>query len=147
MKLEACAAYERTSEKNEFVSVTVTPGHRFLAADGSFRAIGDILDDDSRIVLADGSIIAVTAERFVYSSQSAGLYEEAQVLTYPVVGATVRAPLVKSGWKTYNFEVEELHTYVAGGVRVHNDSKSTLAVAATEFTDLFKRPFTGSQED
>lgn len=26
------------------------------------------------------------------------------------------------GWKTYNFEVEEYHTYIAGGMRVHNTS-------------------------
>ncbi|MEP5758397.1 MAG: hypothetical protein ABJ327_03600, partial [Litoreibacter sp.] len=28
----------------------------------------------------------------------------------------------KDGWKTYNFEVEEHHTYVAEGIRVHNMS-------------------------
>ena len=28
----------------------------------------------------------------------------------------------KPGWKTYNFEVAVHHTYVAGGIRVHNDS-------------------------
>ncbi|MEO0636539.1 MAG: hypothetical protein AAFY73_07815, partial [Pseudomonadota bacterium] len=26
------------------------------------------------------------------------------------------------GWKTYNFEVEKYHTYIAGGMRVHNTS-------------------------
>ena len=29
-------------------------------------------------------------------------------------------PEVRKGWKSYNFEVEELHTNIAGGVWVHN---------------------------
>jgi len=37
-------------------------------------------------------------------------------------GALAMAPRERQGWITYNFEVEGLHTYVADGVRVHNDS-------------------------
>ena len=37
-------------------------------------------------------------------------------------GALALAPAIP-GWQTYNFEVEGLHTYVAGGVGgLHNDS-------------------------
>ena len=32
-------------------------------------------------------------------------------------------------WRTHNFEVEEHHTYVAGGVRVHNDSQDYINLA------------------
>ena len=32
-------------------------------------------------------------------------------------------PEWKKGWKTYNFEVEKYHTYIAGGIRVHNESE------------------------
>ncbi|MEM8837214.1 MAG: M10 family metallopeptidase C-terminal domain-containing protein [Pseudomonadota bacterium] len=33
---------------------------------------------------------------------------------------------VRSGWRTYNFEVERYHTYIAGGIRVHNDSAALI---------------------
>ncbi len=46
------------------------------------------------------------------------------ITDYGLEGTTALKPSVKSGWKTYNFEVEDLHTYVANGVRVHNDSVS-----------------------
>ncbi|WEJ80124.1 calcium-binding protein (plasmid) [Paracoccus versutus] len=35
----------------------------------------------------------------------------------------------RGAWRSYNFEVEDLHTYVAGGVRVHNDSQATIDLA------------------
>ena len=105
--------------------MTVTPGHHFLAADGGFRRIDEILADDGRIVLADGTVVAVSAERIVYNAETAHLYEEAEIAEQASAGATALAPRVKKGWKTYNFEVEGLHTYIAGGVRVHNDSLTT----------------------
>jgi hypothetical protein len=56
---------------------------------------------------------------------------------------------MREGWRTYNFEVEGLHTYVAGGVRVHNSSSSTptLVMEADLFETLYGTPFTGSQAD
>ena len=39
-----------------------------------------------------------------------------------MVGNTVFQEEVQEGWRTYNFEVAEHHTYVAGGTRVHNRS-------------------------
>lgn len=50
----------------------------------------------------------------------AGAADEA---SYPTVGNLALKPATEDGWQTYNFEVEELHTYVAGGIRVHNDSQ------------------------
>ena len=42
----------------------------------------------------------------------------------------VLAPRGPGGlWRTHNFEVEEHHTYVAGGVRVHNDSQDYINLA------------------
>ncbi|MCA3775555.1 MAG: hypothetical protein IN818_11315, partial [Cutibacterium sp.] len=35
-------------------------------------------------------------------------------------GATALAPYRQDGWCTYNFEVRDLHTYVANDLRVHN---------------------------
>jgi hypothetical protein len=57
------------------------------------------------------------------------------------------APRIEQGWKTYNFEVEDLHTYVAGGVRVHNDSDPAFAIDANAFQQQFGHTFTGSLED
>jgi hypothetical protein len=45
-------------------------------------------------------------------------------------GGAALKPEVRRGWRTYNFEVERLHTYVAGGVRVHNRSENLEAYAA-----------------
>src|SRR5262245_18567852 len=104
------------------VELTVTPGHSFLATDGSFQRIDQILADDSRIVLANGTITAVAAERIVDSAETASLYQEAEAVEYASIGGSALQPATRKGWKTYNFEVERLHTYIAGGVRVHNDS-------------------------
>src|SRR5215475_14065907 len=110
------------SESRRFSTLTVTPGHYFLNANGAFRRIDQILAGDRHVVLADGSAIAVQAERIVYSRETAHLYERARIFQFESEGANAVAPQLSEGWKTYNFEVEELHTYIAGGVRVHNDS-------------------------
>ncbi|MDO5705933.1 MAG: hypothetical protein Q4G49_12815 [Paracoccus sp. (in: a-proteobacteria)] len=100
----------------------VTPGHRYLRPDGSFAEIQDIIADDGRIVAADGSIQTVTAEVIRYSAETAHLFEEAEMLVYASDGGTALAPEVKRGWKTYNFTVAGTHTYIAYGIRVHNES-------------------------
>lgn len=105
--------------------LTVTPGHHFLDAFGKFRTIEDILRTDSQIVLADGTITNVTGEYIHYSEATAHLYEQAEGYVSATVGNLALAPVYKKGWKTYNFEVEDYHTYIAGGVRVHNASVFT----------------------
>lgn len=100
----------------------VTPGHHYLRPDGSFAEIQDIVADDGRIVAADGSIQNVTAEVIRYSAETAHLFEEAEMLVYASEGGVALAPEVKRGWKTYNFTVAETHTYIADGIRVHNES-------------------------
>ncbi len=147
LKLYPSPGYEREARAVGLSLLTVTPSHRFLAVDGSFRRIDDILNDDSLIVLADGRVISISAEIVVYSVDTAHLYEQAKVVEYTSVGGVALKPQVGNGWKTYNFEVEDLHTYVAGGVRVHNDSVATLAAAADDFADIFGRPFDGSEHD
>lgn len=102
--------------------LTVTPGHRFLASDGSFRSIEDILAGNGIVIDQDGHELKVTGEYIRYSEETAHLYEQAEMFVAQSAGATALEPELKKGWKTYNFEVEEFHTYVAGGVRVHNDS-------------------------
>lgn len=46
-------------------------------------------------------------------------------------------------WVTYNFEVENYHTYLANEIIVHNDSVPTLAFAAADFSSLFGYDFDG----
>jgi hypothetical protein len=127
--------------------LTVTPGHIFLSSDGRFRRIDEIVATGGQLVLADGSIAKVTSEVVQYAPETSHLYEEDQLAEYRSIGATILAPEISIGWKTYNFEVESLHTYVAGGVRVHNDSTFTVAAAADQFSSIFARPFDGSQDD
>lgn len=105
--------------------LTVTPGHHFLDAFGNFRTITDILASDGQVVLEDGSIAKVAGEYIRYSEETAHLYEQAEGYVTPTVGGLALAPVYKKGWKTYNFEVEDFHTYIAGGVRVHNASVFT----------------------
>lgn len=100
----------------------VTPGHRFLRPDGSFAEIADILAGDGRIVAEDGAVMTVTAERIVYSADTAHLFEEAEKMAYGTDGGAALAPKTVKGWRTYNFTVAEHHTYIADGIRVHNDS-------------------------
>jgi hypothetical protein len=111
------------SEKGEQKKLVTTPNHQFLTAYGDFREIESLVaGGKGRVVLADGSEAEVTAERIVYSAATADMFEQAEGYVYPENGNLALNPVYKKGWKTYNFEVEEFHTYVAGGVRVHNDS-------------------------
>lgn len=41
----------------------------------------------------------------------------------PKHGNVALQPVAQDGWQTYNFEVEDFHTYVAGGLRVHNQAE------------------------
>ncbi len=72
----------------------------------NFREIQQILKENKRLVLHSGELIAVEAE----STHSSALQENSEICNSPDM------------WETYNFEVEGLHTYIAGGYRVHNKS-------------------------
>ncbi|MGB9367024.1 MAG: FG-GAP-like repeat-containing protein [Xanthobacteraceae bacterium] len=137
----------RAADVGAFDSLTVTPSHRFLAADGGFRRIEDILQEDRRVVLTDGSILSVTADRLNYSTNTAHLYENGQAIGFASAGNAALAPQATIGWRTYNFEVEGLHTYVAGGVRVHNECNPTLSVNPADFLNKTGHEFSGSQQD
>ncbi|QFT33325.1 hypothetical protein FIV00_22735 [Labrenzia sp. THAF82] len=103
--------------------LVTTPSHQFLATHGGFREIESLVSGGKgRVVLADGSEAEVTSERIVYCAATADMFEQAEGYAYPENGNLALKPVFKQGWKTYNFEVEDFHTYVAGGVRVHNDS-------------------------
>ncbi|MDB9433083.1 Hint domain-containing protein [Microcystis aeruginosa] len=75
-------------------NIKVTLGHHFLQADGSFKALGEI---DT-----DGFLAGVTGKLIPHPGIK------------PVAGKHT----------VYNFTVEDLHTYIAGDYRVHNESLS-----------------------
>ncbi|MEO0810295.1 MAG: Hint domain-containing protein, partial [Pseudomonadota bacterium] len=143
-------------EKGEAKELVTTPGHHFLAAQGGFKDIESLVAGGrGTIVLADGTEAEVTSERIVYSAETADMFEQAAGYVYPENGNLALKPVYKKGWKTYNFEVEDFHTYVAGGARVHNDSwsdgsgfeyagwQSRDGVATVELSDGTRAPLNG----
>jgi hypothetical protein len=77
----------------------VTPGHHFLSEAGEFMAIEDVIKQGRRLVAQDGKLLVAEASRVIRAEQDLPFssdYEE--------------------DWQTYNFEVEDLHTYVANGI-------------------------------
>lgn len=105
--------------------VVVTPGHHFLDAHGDFRPIREILASDGKIVTQDGVLVSVVGESITYSTLTASLFPEAERVAFGVTGNAAAEPAMLRGWRTHNFEVKGFHTYIAGGVRVHNASMGT----------------------
>ena len=107
--------------------LVATPGHHFRDQHGNFPSIAEMIrDGGATVVLASGELAEVAATRIVYSAATAHLFEQAQS-HIALSGNTALKPQMLEGWQTYNFEVEDLHTYVACGVRVHNVSLFTSA--------------------
>ena len=126
-------------------TLTATPGHVVLTPEGDFKQLIQLIEPQVeepelsdarsdvqalgayvgsvRLVLADSQIVTAQAWAIHYSEATAHLYEEAEMLVTRAEGGLAMQPEVKRGWKTYNFEVEKYHTYIAGGVRVHNMSE------------------------
>ncbi|WP_260696710.1 beta strand repeat-containing protein [Rhizobium laguerreae] len=110
------------TEADETKELVCTPGHHFLDEFGQFPPIQDMINSyRANVVLASGVVTEIRAERIVYSAETAQLFEQAQILGISAGGVALQ-PIELDGWQTYNFEVEDLHTYIAGGVRVHNMS-------------------------
>jgi Hom_end-associated Hint len=153
IELSPAPDHRREAEAVGFTTLTVTPAHAFLTADGQFREIGKTIKQSNlqgapaQIVLSSGTVIGVQAKHIAWSLETADRYERSEVLSYASAGNRALAPRIEQGWKTYNFEVEDLHTYVAGGVRVHNDSDPAFAIDANAFQQVFGHSFTGSPGD
>jgi hypothetical protein len=94
----------------------------FLNEKGQFERIDELVLRSGKIVLEGGTLQAVTAERITYSEETRHLYEETDEVICEIQSGLAFKQAVKLGWRTYNFEVGKLHTYIAGGVLVHNDS-------------------------
>jgi len=106
--------------------LVVTPGHQVLSRDGSFSRISDLLErghGSAELTTREGEIVEISGRPISFTADTADLYEHAEIQKYGFVGSVALKPEEAVGWKTYNFEVEGLHTYIAGGIRVHNDSR------------------------
>lgn len=109
-------------EGSEQKSLVSTPGHHFLDAGGHFRTLEQMANSGSTtVVLTSGELAEVIAERIAYSKLTAHLFE--RVMHQSMFNGNLALETAAGErWQTYNLEVEDLHTYVAGGVRVHNES-------------------------
>jgi Ca2+-binding RTX toxin-like protein len=106
----------------EAKELVATPGHNMLDKFGRFTRLDALVKGNScEIILSSGDCIMAQAELLVYTSATADMFERATAMA-ATSGALAILPHALDAWATYNFEVEDLHTYVAGGVRVHNDS-------------------------
>ena len=77
----------------------VTPGHLLLTGDGQFKKVEDLVSNVDFLVKEDG-----------YLTQFDGF------------------EIVEGTHDVFNFEVDELHTYVAHGIRVHNRSTRSILI-------------------
>lgn len=109
--------------------LVVTPGHRFLSSSGEFLAVEEILRRNLDFVSEQGHSLRLSGQFLYFSDESAGSFEQVEGAVYSQVGNTAIAAEAGIGWRTYNFEVEDLHTYVAGGLRAHNASLSSATLA------------------
>lgn len=124
--------FELTFEANDIekhqlpsLSVVVTPGHRFLTKAGTFKRVDELSRlDQTELILADGSIVFASTQKKNFNEMNAGMYETAFANSAIIAGNTLMKSEVPVGWMTFNIEVEGLHTYIANGIRVHNDSEA-----------------------
>ncbi|MBW4617625.1 MAG: hypothetical protein KME21_31360 [Desmonostoc vinosum HA7617-LM4] len=91
-------------------NIKVTLGHHFLQPDGSFKTLEKI---DS-----NGFLVGLTGK----------------LIPHPGIQP------IENEHTVYNFTVEGLHTYVAGGIRVHNTSVRDHILAGSEIKIAFQLP-------
>ncbi|MBD8066998.1 hypothetical protein IC608_16120 [Devosia sp. PTR5] len=139
---------------NEFVvldnGLTVTPHHEFLTEGGLFLPISRILASEGIVFNDKGQPCSITGRRIHYSDQTSSLFEQGVVYHSNFEGNLAQAPHIIKGWKTFNFEVEGLHTYVAGGLRVHNQSVSAAnlsdALAGNGYSGLIEATLANARQ-
>lgn len=103
----------------------VTPGHRFFDDTAGFTKIAELVNPETQqatIVDVKGGIENVSVEWLRFNEETAHLFERSSERRIYVDGKCIDKENAPEGWKTYNLEIENYHTYVANGVRVHNDS-------------------------
>lgn len=90
-------------KSNNFDSLYVTKQHKFLTSKGNFESIKNIINTSCEVVSENKDIIKIKYEVMNFNDDNKFLS-------------------LNSKWITYNFEVEDFHTYIANGVLVHNES-------------------------
>ena len=123
-------------------AVYVTPGHAFLDETGSFTKIGDLLrlgGGAARIVDASGQLLNVQARTLLYSAENKHLFDQAGKEHVATGSGAAAAVLPSEGWQTYNFEVAEHHTYVAGSVRNHNEARVLDQIVDRNYKQFYEK--------
>lgn len=108
-------------------SLYLTPFHIILTASGRWMPAREALMNGERFVDAYGrsiearyEIVRAGTERAIELACEDNRFRlQSGLVTADEHGRAITAHEV-IGWKTYNFEVESTHTYVAGNLRVHN---------------------------
>jgi uncharacterized protein (DUF697 family) len=124
--------WQQSGDVRELIT---TPNHPFLDQFGNFSTIETMLENNqATLVSSSGELVNVSAERIFYSKETAHLFEQAQL--YATCGNASLKPEILELWKSYNFEVEELHTYFANDMRVHNECQTMSKALGDSYTDL-----------
>ncbi|WP_208979658.1 DUF4214 domain-containing protein, partial [Pseudovibrio axinellae] len=118
-------------ENGETKEVITTPGHHFLREGGQFGPISESVEEGIvRVVLKSGDVVTCQVEAIVYSAETAKLFDQAK--SHGMAHSGALALELCDEWESYNFEVEGCHTYVAGGIRVHNDCTDSKGIEGEE---------------
>ena len=138
-------------DKGTAKEVITTPGHHFLREDGHFGPVSEMVENGQvRVILKSGEVATCQVESIVYSEETAALFNRAT--SFAVAGSGALALDFIDAWETYNFEVADLHTYVACDIRVHNDctntnpGNSTGTTGGSFFGNLFGGGSSGAQD-
>ncbi|MCA3586050.1 MAG: hypothetical protein IOD03_20545, partial [Methylocystis sp.] len=123
--------FPRSADGTTRRPLIATPGHEMLCPAGGFVRLDQMVawagadrqTGTVTIVNHDASLSSGQVSRISYSAATADMFEQAMMLAEGGSdGNLALKPKEVMGWRTYNFEVSGTHTYIAEGVRVHNDS-------------------------
>ncbi|EPR20198.1 hypothetical protein L907_27000 [Agrobacterium sp. C13] len=109
-------------------TLLATPGHEFLRQDGTFVPLSQLLDVDER----SAAVVMCNGEPSIWNVRILRKEENSDLTA-------------DRNWSTYNFEVEGTHTYVAGGIRVHNESTIADHTISRQDADLLRDMFPATQ--
>jgi hypothetical protein len=108
-------------------TIYATPLHVMLTGSGRWMQARDALMAGERFVAINGQLVAASYEMIQYGSARGEELTRTFAAFAAVTGQVFQdenglaiAPREVTGWQTYNFEVKATHTYVAGGLKVHN---------------------------
>ncbi|WP_299868021.1 hypothetical protein [uncultured Hoeflea sp.] len=92
-------------ENGEAQELVTTPGHHFLDQFGEFPPIeAMIAQGRATVVLASGELTEVTAERIVYSSETADMFEQAQAVGVTAGNAAIKLVAIDA-WQAPTNEI------------------------------------------